>query len=394
MRQYRSLLGSIVITISILSSLVAASGVIVLFDNLLIANAQPSQPLASEQLETQKEVDMIIRQGTVTSSQDPLPGHEGMQMATILPFRQDGTVYSGVLTYTSTAPAEVVTLNMQTLNETEQDILNATDDGEFGALFTSQLDDQTSLSSSYIIPSYAGSPIPSASVPFVGNAVWLHTIDGTPFSATFAVNALVLPSHIQNKFNDPPETSDTEALEDDEEGADDGEATEDVDNENTTDTDTVGASEQGDDLDAEEETEEDATATTSTSDEEDDGDGVESAAADDTTENVDGADNEEAIVIIPEGSSSLTDDAYRPNPIEVNTGDTVTWINDDLTSHTATSGNPESGSTGMFGGTDDSPEIIGSEGGTQSFTFDEAGEFEYYCTLHPSMVGTVIVTEG
>jgi hypothetical protein len=267
MRQYRSLLVSIVITISILSSLIAASGVIVLFDNLLIANAQPSQPSASEQLETQKEVDMIIRQGTVTSSQDPLPGHEGMQMATILPFRQDGTVYSGVLTYTSTAPVEVVTLNMQTLNETEQDILNATDDGEFGALFTSQLDDQTSLSSSYIIPSYAGSPIPSASVPFVGNAVWLHTLDGTPFTATFAVNALVLPSQIQNKFNDPLETSDIEALEDDQEGAD-GEATEDVDNENTTDTDTDGASEQGDDLDAEEETEEDATPTTTTSDDE------------------------------------------------------------------------------------------------------------------------------
>jgi plastocyanin len=393
MRQYRSLLVSIVITISVLSSLIAASGVIVLFDNLLIANAQPSQPSASEQLETQKEVDTIIWQGTVSSSQDPLPGHEGMQMATILPFRQDGTVYSGVLTYTSTAPVEVVTLNMQTLNETEQDILNATDDGEFGALFTSQLDDQTSLSSSYIIPSYAGSPIPSASVPFVGNAVWLHTLDGTPFAATFAVNALVLPSQIQNKFNDPLETSDIEALEDDQEGAD-GEATEDADNENTTDTDTDGASEQGDDLDAEEEIEEDATATSTTSDDEDDGDGLESAAADDTMENVDGADNEEAIVIIPEGSSSLTDDAYRPNPIEVNTGDTVTWINDDLTSHTATSGNPESGSTGMFGGTDDSPEIIGPEGGTQSFTFDEAGEFEYYCTLHPSMVGTVIVTEG
>ena len=389
MRQSRSLLVSIVITISILSSLIAASGTIVLFDNLLIANAQPSQPSASEQLETQKEVDMITRQGTVTSSQDPLPGHEGMQMATILPFRQDGTVYSGVLTYTSTAPVEVVTLNMQTLNETEQDILNATDDGEFGALFTSQLDHQTSLSSSYIIPSYAGSPIPSASVPFVGNAVWLHTIDGTPFTATFAVNALVLPSQIQNKFNDPMETADTEALEDDEEGTD-GEETEDVDNENTTDTDTDGGSEQGDDLDAEEDT----TATTAISDDEDDGDGVESAAADDTTENVDGADNEEAIVIIPEGSSSLTDGAYRPNPIEVNTGDTVTWINDDLTSHTATSGNPESGSTGMFGGTDDSLEIIGPEGDTQSFTFDEAGEFEYYCTLHPSMVGTVIVTEG
>src|ERR671917_1765970 len=272
----------------IVISLTSASTHIVLFDNSLIAHAQPS---VNEQPETHQEVDTIVRQGTVISSQDPLPGHEEMQMATILPFRQDGTLYSGIITYTATVPVEVVILNMQILNETERDILNATDEGEFGTLFTLQLDNRTSLSGSYITPSYAGSPIPSASVPFVGNAVWLHTIDGTPFTAAFAVNALVLPSQIQNKFNDPLETADTEALEDDEEGADGETTEEDVDNENTPDTDTDGASEQGDDVNAEEETEEDTTATTTTSNDEDDGDGVESAAADDTTENVDGADN-------------------------------------------------------------------------------------------------------
>jgi plastocyanin len=104
--------------------------------------------------------------------------------------------------------------------------------------------------------------------------------------------------------------------------------------------------------------------------------------------------NQEVIVRIPQGASELTDDAYSPNPVEISVGDTVTWINDDSTDHTATAGSPDSGSTGMFGGTDDEPEIIEAEGGTQSFTFDEAGEFPYYCTLHPSMVGTVIVTEG
>lgn len=392
MKPFRSLLVSTLITISILSSLTAGSVATVPFDNPPIANAQPSQSFTSEQLETQQEVDTAIRQGTVTSSQDPLPGHEGMQMANILPFRGDGTLYSGVLTYTATAPVEVVILNMQTLNETEQDILNATAGGEFGSLFTSQLDNQTSLSASYITPSYAGSAVPSASIPFVGNAVWLHTIDGTPFTTTFAVNALVLPSQIQNVFNEPLVTTETDTLEDAEEGGE-GETTGDVDNGNTTGTDTDGLTEEGDDLGAEEESEEDATATTATGD--DDGDGIVSTAADDdTAEDVDGDENDEVLVIIPQDSSTLTDDAYRPNPIEVNTGDTVTWINDDLTSHTATSGSPESGSTGMFGGTDDSPEIIGPEGDTQSFTFDEAGEFEYYCTLHPSMVGTVIVTQG
>ena len=126
-------------------------------------------------------------------------------------------LYSGIITYTTTVPVEVVILNMQILNETERDILNATDDVEFGTLFTSQLDNQTSLSGSYITPSYAGSPVPSASIPFVGNAVWLHTIDGTPFTATYAVNALLLPSQIQNTFNDPLDTIDADATE---EGAD------------------------------------------------------------------------------------------------------------------------------------------------------------------------------
>jgi hypothetical protein len=289
MKPFRSLLVSTLITISIVSLLTAGSVAIIPFDNPPIANAQPSQFTASEELEIQQEVDTAIRQGTVTSSQDPLPGHEGMQTATILPFRVDGALYSGVLTYTATAPVEVVILNMQTLNETEQEILNATAGGEFGSLFTSQLDNQTSLSGSYITPSYAESAVPSASIPFVGNAVWLHTIDGTPFSATFAVNALVLPSQIQNVFNDPLEATETDTLEDAEEGVE-GETTEDVDNGNTTGTDTDGLTEESDDLGAEEESEEDATATTTTGD--DDGDGVASTAADDdTAEDVDGDDN-------------------------------------------------------------------------------------------------------
>lgn len=117
-------------------------------------------------------------------------------------------------------------------------------------------------------------------------------------------------------------------------------------------------------------------------------------AAEGTEEDAAEGNGEEVVVRIPQGSSSLTDDAYQPNPIEVSVGGTVTWVNDDFTAHTATSGTADSGSTGIFGGTDDSPELIGPEGDTQTVTFDDAGEFEYYCTLHPNMVGTVIVTES
>src|SRR5215212_2020618 len=220
----------------------------------------------------------IVEQGTVTSSPVPLPGLEEQQRATILPLRQDGSIYTGVLTFTATEPVDVVILNMQTLNETEQSILNATEDGEFGTLVTAQLDDQTSLAITTINPTYGGdSPAPSASIPFAGNAVWLHTSDGTPFAASYAVSAEVLPSEIMNNMSSPVETTDTVTTEDDEEV--DVADTEDTDTENTAAaTDIEG--------------------------------GTEEEAVNDA------GDNEEVTVRIPQGASELTNDAYTPNPVE------------------------------------------------------------------------------
>jgi plastocyanin len=89
------------------------------------------------------------------------------------------------------------------------------------------------------------------------------------------------------------------------------------------------------------------------------------------------------VSIVP-GSSSLTDDAYEPNPVRISVGDTVTWTNDDLQPHTATSGenaNPD----GRF----DSG--IMAPGATFDFSFTEPGEYPYFCLLHPNQVGTVIV---
>jgi plastocyanin len=358
MRSFPSFLVSVLTTVVIIALTTGTAASIVLFDNLQIANAQSEQLTTANQTLTQQEEEKVmIRQGIVTSSLDPLPGHEEQQMATILPFRQDGSLYSGVLTYTATEPVEVAILNMETFNETEQATLDVSEGGEFGTLLT-QLDNQTSIAISYITPPYGGSPTPSASIPFAGNAVWLHTSDGTPFSASYSVSAEVLPSEIKNNISSTTETTDTVTP--------------------------------GDDVIDAEEDAGGVTDTTTTSDE----DSLSSAGATDIGEDDDAGANEEVIVRIPEGASELTEDAYTPNPVEVNVGGTVTWINDDLAPHTATAGSSSSGSTGMFGGTDDSPEIIGPEGDTQSFTFDEAGEFEYYCTLHPNMVGTVVVTEG
>lgn len=83
-------------------------------------------------------------------------------------------------------------------------------------------------------------------------------------------------------------------------------------------------------------------------------------------------------IVANSGSNS-----YNPNAIEVRVGDTVTWINDDSSPHTVTSSSDD-------GSTFDSD--IMRKGETFSFTFDNEGEYPYFCTLHPSMVGTVIVT--
>lgn len=92
---------------------------------------------------------------------------------------------------------------------------------------------------------------------------------------------------------------------------------------------------------------------------------------------------------ITPGSSSKTDDAYAPNPINVNVGDTVTWTNKDSQPHTVTSGSG-SAPDGKF---DSSPDFtpLMTSGATFSHTFTEAGDYPYYCGLHPAMVGTVIV---
>jgi predicted secreted protein with PEFG-CTERM motif len=101
-------------------------------------------------------------------------------------------------------------------------------------------------------------------------------------------------------------------------------------------------------------------------------------------------------VVMSTGASTRTNDAYSPNPVNANVGDTVIWTNNDVpNTHTATSGTPSAGPDGKFGGTADAPfsATIGP-GKTFSHTFTEAGEFPYYCALHPNMVGTVMVAGG
>jgi len=125
----------------------------------------------------------ISQQGLVTSSTDPLPGHETHQSAVILRLRADNAVYDGTLTFTASKPVEVQVLH-RAPNSTMPTIPT-----EFGALNVLPLPGgEGSVTISNIIPEYQEGGF-VASLPFSGNAISLHNIDGEPFAASYSVTA-------------------------------------------------------------------------------------------------------------------------------------------------------------------------------------------------------------
>ena len=92
-------------------------------------------------------------------------------------------------------------------------------------------------------------------------------------------------------------------------------------------------------------------------------------------------------VIIPKSAIACTKgECYKPSEIVIMSGDTITWTNRDSTPHTVTSGD---GSNTTPNGIFDSSIITKEK--TYSFTFDNAGNYPYYCILHPNMIGEVKV---
>ncbi len=75
-----------------------------------------------------------------------------------------------------------------------------------------------------------------------------------------------------------------------------------------------------------------------------------------------------------------------PADVTISVGDTVTWSNDDTAAHTVTSGTPGSDSVGV-----DFDSSLFMAGTIFEHTFDEAGEFDYFCMVHPWMTGRVQV---
>lgn len=112
-----------------------------------------------------------------------------------------------------------------------------------------------------------------------------------------------------------------------------------------------------------------------------------------STDNSAFAQGDKVQVSIVPGSSTLTDNAYSPNPVEVKVGQTVQWTNDDTAFHTVTSGTLGAADAGqLFDSGLTGPTALTTKGKTFEHTFDAAGEIDYHCTLHPAMVGKVVVS--
>jgi len=94
-------------------------------------------------------------------------------------------------------------------------------------------------------------------------------------------------------------------------------------------------------------------------------------------------------VEIPVGTSvpgcEETNECWSPTDVTINSGDTVHWMNVDTAAHTVTGGSPADGPSGVF---DSSLVMVDA---TYEFTFDDAGSYDYFCMVHPWMVGSVTV---
>jgi plastocyanin len=76
---------------------------------------------------------------------------------------------------------------------------------------------------------------------------------------------------------------------------------------------------------------------------------------------------------------SIANFAFSPATLPIPAGTTVTWTNNDSTTHTVTSDN------GVFDSGNLAPNA------TFSYTFSNAGTFAYHCSIHTSMTGKIVV---
>ena len=88
---------------------------------------------------------------------------------------------------------------------------------------------------------------------------------------------------------------------------------------------------------------------------------------------------EETALAAAPATVEIRDMHFEPAELTISAGTTVTWHNEDKSPHTVTDRGRVFRSSAL------------DTGDGFSYTFAAPGEFSYFCTLHPMMVGKIVV---
>jgi plastocyanin len=99
--------------------------------------------------------------------------------------------------------------------------------------------------------------------------------------------------------------------------------------------------------------------------------------------NAGGGCHSSTLIDAPGTAVSLEKRCFEPMVVRVDAGEQVTWTNNDPDIHAV---------AGVANSWGDDSEL--AKGESVTYQFDESGVFPYFCFLHPSMVGAVVVGDG
>jgi hypothetical protein len=132
----------------------------------------------------QQQGDSLVVQNTTTSITDPVPGHSSHQLALAAPPRQDGKIWSGVVTFTASKPVDVVVLHPYNKPQT------AATNQSFGEPLSAPNPFAPGQNIAItLMTKQTDRPIFSGSLPFAGTALAFHTTTGEPFTVTYTLDA-------------------------------------------------------------------------------------------------------------------------------------------------------------------------------------------------------------
>lgn len=122
---------------------------------------------------------IFTAQKTVMSTASTYTGHEGHQVVSVVPLRDDGKIWEGTVTWTASKPVEISILHSYIHPEGDMKI--------HGEPALAPLGDATYAQT--LVKVDSGTAVPSGSLQFSASYMGFHTSDGTPFTVTYTVHA-------------------------------------------------------------------------------------------------------------------------------------------------------------------------------------------------------------